>query len=296
MTHRSNRSSNDSSRARRRVCHFPPLEEPKPLSGIRPKSATREVSRRLHSPPPEGRSKCASQPLGATEVAFGLRIFRSSSRFAVGAEAPREPAWGSESLPPTIAPPTPRRRRCRVRPLMQASGYGPGARHATGKLMAPPLGFFVLSAFFSLGNRAAPVCLSGTLRSQGFSPSQRFSPARALRLCFAPHPPIGFLVFRAFPTQSAVAPLDARCSFVVSSSSGSVGFPLPSLLPQPFIARQDRLQPSPALRIMCAPQRTSRHHLPCDGPKPIGRVRAVTPLVEVDAQRLAARFNVWSAA
>jgi hypothetical protein len=222
-----------------------------------------------------------------------LSVFEQIRRCA---EAPREPAWGSESLPPTIAPAMPRHRRCGVRPLMRASGYGPGARHATGKLMAPPLGFFVLSAFFSLGNRAAPVCLSGTLRSQGFSPSQRFSPARALRLCFASHPPIGFPVFRAFPTQSAVAPLDARCSFVVSSSSGSVGFPLPSLLPQPFIARHDRLQTSCALRIICAPLRASRHHLPCDGPKPIGRVRAVTPLVEVDAQGLAARFNVWSAA
>jgi len=199
-------------------------------------------------------------------------------------------------LPPTIAPAMPRHRRCVVRSSMRASGHGPGARHATGKLMAPPLGFFVLSAFFSLGNRAAPVCLPGTLRSQGFSPSQRFSPARALRLCFASHPPIGFSVFRAFPTQSAVAPLDARCSFVVSSSSGSVGFPLPSLLPQPFIARQDRLQTSFALRIVCAPQRASRHHLPCDRPKPIGRVRAVTPLVKVDAPKLAARFNVWSAA
>jgi len=222
-----------------------------------------------------------------------LSVFEQIRRCA---EAPREPAWGSESLPPTIAPAMPRHRRCVVRSSMRASGHGPGARHATGKLMAPPLGFFVLSAFFSLGNRAAPVCLPGTLRSQGFSPSQRFSPARALRLCFASHPPIGFLVFRAFPTQSAVAPLDARCSFVVSSSSGSVGFPLPSLLPQPFIARQDRLQTSFALRIVCAPQRASRHHLPCDRPKPIGRVRAVTPLVKVDAPKLAARFNVWSAA
>jgi hypothetical protein len=37
-----------------------------------------------------------------------------------------------------------------------------------------------------------PVCLPGTIRSQGFSPSQRFHPARASWLCFAPHPPLGF--------------------------------------------------------------------------------------------------------
>jgi hypothetical protein len=39
-----------------------------------------------------------------------------------------------------------------------------------------------------------PVYLTGTVHSQGFSPSQRFDPARALWLCFAPHPPLGFLV------------------------------------------------------------------------------------------------------
>jgi hypothetical protein len=37
------------------------------------------------------------------------------------------------------------------------------------------------------------VCLSDTLRSQSFSLSQRFEPARALWLCFAPHPPLGFV-------------------------------------------------------------------------------------------------------
>jgi hypothetical protein len=65
------------------------------------------------------------------------------------------------------------------------------------------------------------VCLSSTIRSQGFSPSQRFDPARALWLCFAPHPPIGFLVaFRAFPSRSAVTPLSALCSLVVSACAG----------------------------------------------------------------------------
>jgi hypothetical protein len=36
------------------------------------------------------------------------------------------------------------------------------------------------------------VCLSDTIRSQRFSRSQRFEPARASWLCFTPHPPLGF--------------------------------------------------------------------------------------------------------
>jgi len=36
------------------------------------------------------------------------------------------------------------------------------------------------------------VCLSDTFHSQSFSLSQRFYPARTSRLCFIPHPPIGF--------------------------------------------------------------------------------------------------------
>jgi UDP-N-acetylglucosamine 2-epimerase len=38
----------------------------------------------------------------------------------------------------------------------------------------------------------APVCLTDTIRSQGFSPSQRLNPTSAVRLYFAPLPPIGF--------------------------------------------------------------------------------------------------------
>jgi len=36
------------------------------------------------------------------------------------------------------------------------------------------------------------VCLTDTIRSRGFSPSQRFEPAWTSWLCFAPHPPLGF--------------------------------------------------------------------------------------------------------
>jgi hypothetical protein len=43
------------------------------------------------------------------------------------------------------------------------------------------------------------VCLTDTIRSQSFSLSQRFNPARASWLCFAPHPPIGFRSSELFP-------------------------------------------------------------------------------------------------
>lgn len=131
-----------------------------------------------------------------------------------------EPTRVSESLPPTLVASPPKWRRDGTDELTRTPKQRPGARHATRKLMAPPLRFFVLPAFLSLGSRCVPVCLTDTIRSRGFSPSQRFHPARALRLCFAPLPPLGFLASRAFPTQPAVTPFDALCSFVVSSSSG----------------------------------------------------------------------------
>jgi hypothetical protein len=134
-------------------------------------------------------------------------------------------------LPPTIVLFAPKCSRDVGCALAQAPGHGPGARHATRKLMAPPLRFFVLPAFVSLGNHGVPDCLTGTIRSQGFSPSQRFNPARALRLCFTSHPPIGFLAFRAFPAKPAVTPLGVRCPFVVSSSSGLDELPHSPLCP-----------------------------------------------------------------
>jgi len=104
---------------------------------------------------------------------------------------------------------------------------------------------------FGVSARAivVPVCLSGTFRSRGFSPPQRFHPARASWLCFTPHPPLGFrssepfpfgqprrlsasralLPFRPAPTASsdlvaAVAPVLAG-----SVSSRACRFRLPSL-------------------------------------------------------------------
>jgi hypothetical protein len=55
-------------------------------------------------------------------------------------------------------------------------------------------------------NRCVPACLTDTFRSQGFSPSQRLEPRAPLRFCFTPHPLVGFLTFRAFPTKPAGAP------------------------------------------------------------------------------------------
>jgi hypothetical protein len=52
-------------------------------------------------------------------------------------------------------------------------------------------GVRALSAFRAQGS-ITPDCLSGALRSRGFSPPQRFDPPRASWLCFAPHPPLGF--------------------------------------------------------------------------------------------------------
>jgi hypothetical protein len=44
-----------------------------------------------------------------------------------------------------------------------------------------------------------PAYLTDAFRSQGFSPSQRFDPTGASRLCFAPLPPIGFGPSELFP-------------------------------------------------------------------------------------------------
>jgi hypothetical protein len=51
----------------------------------------------------------------------------------------------------------------------------------------------------STGDRCVPVCLTDTIRPQGFSPSRRFDPARAVWVCFTPHPPLGFWPSELFP-------------------------------------------------------------------------------------------------
>lgn len=44
-----------------------------------------------------------------------------------------------------------------------------------------------------------PVSLAGTIRSQGFAPSQRFDLTWTLWSCFIPQPPIGFWSPELFP-------------------------------------------------------------------------------------------------
>jgi hypothetical protein len=58
-------------------------------------------------------------------------------------------------------------------------------------------------------------CLTATFRSQGFSPSQRFGPHLPLRLCFTPHPLIGFGPSELFPPKSADMPFDTSCSLAL---------------------------------------------------------------------------------
>lgn len=72
------------------------------------------------------------------------------------------------------------------------------ARRATGQKTAFSPGVRVP---FGVQTRAIVelVCLTSSLRSQGFTPSQRFDPARALWPCFMPHPPLGFRPSRLFP-------------------------------------------------------------------------------------------------
>jgi hypothetical protein len=61
-----------------------------------------------------------------------------------------------------------------------------------------------------------PICLLDTVRSQGFSPSQRFDPARWCGSVSRHIRPWGLVTaFRAFPAGPAAAPLGARCSLVV---------------------------------------------------------------------------------
>jgi hypothetical protein len=49
----------------------------------------------------------------------------------------------------------------------------------------------------------ASACLTDAIRSQGFSPSQRFDPTGALWLCFKPLPPIGFHGLQSFSRRAS---------------------------------------------------------------------------------------------
>lgn len=51
-------------------------------------------------------------------------------------------------------------------------------------------------------DRCALDCLPSAIRSQGFSPSQRFDPDAPSWLCFKPHPPLGFMGLQSFSHRS----------------------------------------------------------------------------------------------
>lgn len=148
---------------------------------------------------PKEEVKCLSRALGRRSGLSSLRDLRSSSGLLVGAEASTVGPLGG---PKACLPPLSWRHRSASETWSCAGASAvarPGARHATRKLMAPPLRFLFLSASLSLGSRCVSACLTDTVRSQGFSPSQRFHPARAWRLCFASLPPIGFWPSELFP-------------------------------------------------------------------------------------------------
>lgn len=88
----------------------------------------------------------------------------------------------SRELPPTDGP-----------PKRFAS-----ARHAVWEFDDNSLEVRLLSTFAAKAIVASDY-LSDTVRSQGFSPSQRFDPARASWPCFVPHPPLGFWPPELFP-------------------------------------------------------------------------------------------------
>jgi hypothetical protein len=65
----------------------------------------------------------------------------------------------------------------------------------------------------------APACLTDTIHSQGFSPSQQFDPHVPLRLYFTPHPLIGFRPSELFPPKPAAAPRGTTCSRAIGDCS-----------------------------------------------------------------------------
>jgi hypothetical protein len=77
------------------------------------------------------------------------------------------------------------------------------ARHAAGNRRRLPWSSAPLGEISS-GGRDTSVCLTDAIRSQGFSPSQRFDPARASWLCFTPHPPTGFRPSELFPLSQSL--------------------------------------------------------------------------------------------
>ena len=129
--------------------------------------------------------------MGATEVELVLQgtlgfWARCSPRRSGVVHGPslREP-------PPTGDPPCRPRWRPKPQSRQPLPGWLTGARHAAWDMNDSSHGVRSPSAFRAQAITVL-VCLTGTVRSQGFSPSQRFDPAWTAWLCFAPLPPMGF--------------------------------------------------------------------------------------------------------
>jgi hypothetical protein len=69
-------------------------------------------------------------------------------------------------------------------------------------------------------------CLGCTVRSQGFSPSQRFSPTRTSWLCFTPHPPLGFWSSELFPRRQPRYLSISVALLSIRQRPGATGCPL----------------------------------------------------------------------
>jgi hypothetical protein len=87
-------------------------------------------------------------------------------------------------------------------------------------------------------DRYVAACLTTTFRSQGFSPSQRFDPSAPLRLCFTPHPLVGFRPSELLPPEPAVTPLDAQCSHAIRPTPSSTTSGRGNTTHQPTIRAQ----------------------------------------------------------
>lgn len=73
-------------------------------------------------------------------------------------------------------------------------------------------------------DRYALDCLPSAIRSQGFSPSQRFAPDAPSRLYFKPHPLVGFLGLQSFSHRSQPRCLSTSpCSPAIRCSMTLIG-------------------------------------------------------------------------
>jgi hypothetical protein len=66
-------------------------------------------------------------------------------------------------------------------------------------------------------------CLPSAIRSQGFSPSQRFDPGSPSWLCFKPHPSLGFMGLQSFSRRGQPWCLSTPVALLPSGAPGRTG-------------------------------------------------------------------------